>query len=135
MAVERRYHLIVATALWGTPGVIVTIKGVGTYTQVMQSQLWWLLIVTVGVGAGFYYIFRKITRRYIERIASLPAKSSWWQTFPPKGWLLIVFMMCLGVTLRFFPAVPIEFTASFYSALGPMLLAASLRFLSATSRP
>ena len=36
---------------------------------------------------------------------------------------------CLGIALRFIPGIPAEFTASFYSGLGPMLLVAALRFI------
>ena len=34
-------------------------------------------------------------------------------------------MLCLGISLKFIPGLPMEFTASFYSALGPMLLFAA----------
>lgn len=122
---------LTAAIIWGAPGVVIVLKGVRAYAFVSQSQLWWLLIITAVVTAGFYFMFRRITRRYISRIYSLPAKSPLWQTFPPKGWLLLVFMMCLGVALKLIPTTPIEFIASFYSALGPMLLVASIRFLRA----
>lgn len=129
MAVARNYLYLTAALIWGIPGVLITIKGVTAYSLVLPSQLWWLLAITASMTVGFFFIFRSITRRYIERIATLPAKSPLWQTFPPKGWLLLVFMMGIGMTLKLIPAVPIQFTASFYSALGPMLMLASLRFL------
>ncbi len=34
-----------------------------------------------------------------------------------------------GFLLKIIPYVPLEFTASFYSGLGPMLLLSSFRFL------
>lgn len=134
MTMARSYLYLMAAAIWGIPGVIITAKGVGAYTQVMQSQLWWLMMITSCVIMGFYFIFRSITRRYIERIASLSSRCRLWHTFPTKGWFLLLFMMSLGVALRHIPFIPIQFTASFYSALGPMLFVSSLRFLYAMMR-
>ena len=52
-----------------------------------------------------------------------------WQTFPTRGWILLLFMMGLGVALKHIPGVPSSFTASFYTGLGPMLLLSSGRYL------
>jgi hypothetical protein len=59
----------------------------------------------------------------------LPNTVMIWQIFPPNGWVMLVFMMGLGITLKYIPALPMSFTASFYSGLGPMLILAALRFL------
>ena len=93
------------------------------------EKLWWLLLITAGVLAGFYFMFTKIVNRYCSHIAALPEKTSIFQTFPVRGWILIVFMSCLGIALKFIPGVPLEFTASFYSGLGPMLVLAAVRFI------
>lgn len=94
-----------------------------------QDILWWLILITVLVLAGFFFMFSRIVDRYSARIAALPEKTSFGQTFPLRGWILIVFMSCLGVALKFIPGVPAEFTASFYSGLGPMLIFAACRFI------
>ena len=78
-------------------------------------------------------MFRRIVDRYCSRIASLPDNVTIWQTFPTRGWILVVFMMCLGIVLKHIPSVPSAFTASFYSGLGPMLVLASARFVSKSS--
>ncbi len=94
-----------------------------------QDKLWWLILITALVLAGFFFMFSRIVDRYSARIAALPEKTSFWQTFPLRGWILIVFMSCLGIALKFIPGVPAEFTASFYSGLGPMLIFAACRFI------
>ena len=94
------------------------------------EKLWWLLLITSVVLLGFYFMFTRIVKRYCARIAALPKKTSILQTFPLRGWILIVFMSCLGMALKFIPGVPLEFTASFYSGLGPMLVLASVLFCS-----
>lgn len=72
---------------------------------------------------------RRIVDRYCDRIASLPDQVKIWQTVPTRGWILLVFMMSLGIALKYIPEVPPAFTASFYSGLGPMLLVSSVRFV------
>ncbi|MBR1927644.1 MAG: hypothetical protein IJ840_07875 [Bacteroidales bacterium] len=125
---NKKYLYMIAAVIWGIPGVIITVKGIGAYSAMNPSKLWWLLIITLCVLLGFFFMFRRIADKYSARIASLPGKASFWQTFPLRGWILIAFMMCLGMALKFM-GVPPEFTASFYSGLGPMLLWSSYRFL------
>lgn len=93
------------------------------------ERLWWLLLITAFVLMCFYLMFRKAVNKYSARIAGLPRKTIPWQTFPPGGWILIVGMACLGVSLKFIPGLPAEFIASFYSGLGPMLILAACRFI------
>lgn len=126
---KRIYLYYIAAALWGIPGVIITLKGLRAYFTMPQDKLWWLILITVIVLAGFFFMFSRIVDRYSARIAALPEKTTFWQTFPLRGWILIVFMSCLGVALKFIPGVPAEFTASFYSGLGPMLIFAACRFI------
>ncbi len=129
MLMPRKCLYLIAALIWGIPGITITLKGINAYSNIQPSQLWWLLVATACTVIFFFCIFRRVTRRYIERIATLPDKCPPHQTFPPKGWILILFMMGLGITLKFIPGVPVQFTASFYTGLGPMLILSSLRFI------
>ena len=130
---NRKYLYFVAAVIWGIPGIIITLKGIGAYRMQPSDNLWWLLMITASVLAMFYMMFRRIVGRYCDRIASLPDKVKIWQTFPARGWILLVFMMGLGIALKHTPQVPSAFTASFYSGLGPMLLLSSIRFVAEKS--
>lgn len=120
---------LIAALIWGIPGAIIGIKGIRAYLQMSPEKLWWLLLITAGVLAGFYFMFTHIVDKYSRRIAAQPQKTTVWRTFPLKGWILVICMSCLGIALKFIPGIPAEFTASFYSGLGPMLLVAALRFI------
>ena len=120
---------LIAALIWGIPGIIISVKGVRAYLTMQPENLWWLRLITAAVIAGFYLMFSLIVDRYSARIASLPQKTTLWQTFPLRGWILVICMSCLGIVLRFIPAVPMSFTASFYSGLGPMLVVAACRFI------
>ncbi len=134
MFVPRTAHYLLAALIWGAPGVTITIKGITAYSSVPQSELWWLLIATATVVVAFFYIFSRVARRYIDRISTLPEKSPAYSTFPLRGWMLLLFMMGLGITIKYLPYIPVQFIASFYSALGPMLLLSSVRFVISACR-
>ncbi|MCR5352518.1 MAG: hypothetical protein K6E35_08540 [Bacteroidales bacterium] len=120
---------IVAAVIWGVPGAILTLKGLKAYLAMPGASLWWLLLITAAVLTGFFFMFGRIVDKYSARIAALPTHTNFFQTFPLRGWILVVFMMCLGMVLKFIPGIPAEFTASFYSGLGPMLLWSAVRFI------
>ena len=131
---NRNCLYYIAAVLWGIPGIIVTVKGIKAYLTMPLQKLWWLLFITIFVLMSFFLMFRKIVDRYSTRIATLPKKTTLWQTFPLRGWILIVCMSCLGIALKFISGILAEFTASFYSGLGPMLLFAACRFISNQKR-
>ena len=150
--------------LWGIPGVDVFLKGILAYRVQATEDLWWLLLISLAVITAFFFMFRKIVDRYSARIAALPSEQASaqasalpseqstarvhiWQTFPLRGWIMLVCMMGLGITLKHLPEILTSlsdaavgsaatlnnylstFTASFYCGLGPMLIWAALRFL------
>ena len=72
---------LIAALIWGIPGIIISVKGFRAYLTMAPGNLWWLLLITMAVIAGFI------------------------------------------------PGIPMSFTASFYSGLGPMLVVAACRFI------
>ena len=86
--------------------------------------------MSVLVFAGFYVMFTGIVRKYAERIEAMPEpRTSIFKTFSIKGYLIIAFMITLGITLRRIPQVSDSFIAWFYCGLGPGLLSAGIRFI------
>ncbi|MBQ3673819.1 MAG: hypothetical protein II928_05035 [Paludibacteraceae bacterium] len=126
---KKRFLYLIAALIWGIPGVMITIKGIKAYTAMPSDELVWLLLITVGVLSGFILMFRRIVNRYCGLIDEQPEKTSIWYTFPLRGWILIICMSCLGIALKFMPFIPAEFTASFYSGLGPALIIAAILFM------
>ena len=129
--IKRHYSYFSAGAIWGIPGINIALKGFRAYLLIKGGNIWWLVGTTIAVALFFFIIFRKVSRRYTERISTLPERVMIWQIFPPKGWILLLFMMGLGIALKYIPGIPMAFTASFYSGLGPMLVVAAVRFMAA----
>ena len=131
MVITKRELYLTAALIWGIPGFAITYKGITAYNKMPQPQLWLWLAITFGVIIFFYFIFKRVAGQYIKHIATLSQPYSLYQTFPTNGWILILFMMTLGIILKNIPTIPLEFTASFYSGLGPMLILSSIQFLRA----
>lgn len=125
---RRVYLYIIAAIVWGVPGVILSLKGVNAYALQPMKDLWWLLLITACVVAMFYFIFSRVVKKYSAHIASQPEQTAVWHTFSLRGWALIIFMMGLGMAIKYI-SVPTQFIASFYSGLGPMLILAAVKFL------
>ncbi len=127
--INKRILYLIAAAIWGIPGIIITAKGITAYTTIPVDESWWLCLITAGVLISFIWMFRRIVNRYCSLIAALPDKTTIWHTFPLRGWVLIVCMSSLGIALKFISCIPAEFTASFYSGLGPALVVAGCLFV------
>ena len=75
-------------------------------------------------------MFTGIVRKYAERIHQLPGpKEPVYKIFGLKGYLIIAFMITLGITFKHIPGIPEPFFAWFYLGLGLGLISAGIRFL------
>ncbi len=128
----KTIHLLAINGIfWTAIGIKIAAIGIGSYCQTgCSNALIWMIPLSVLVFAGFYMMFTGIVRKYSERIMSMPdEKTSIFRTFSIKGYLIIAFMISLGIGLKHIPGIPGSFFAWFYSGLGPGLLSAGIRFL------
>ena len=127
--IPTKYLLLVNGLLWTAIGIRIAIIGV-TYYQGLESVKWWYYLLSAIVFAGFWFMFTGVVRKYAERIMAMAEpRTSIFRTFSVKGYLIIAFMITLGITLKRIPQVPDSFIAWFYSGLGPGLLSAGIRFI------
>lgn len=128
----RTIHLLAINGLlWTAIGVKIAVTGILSYCQTGSSgALIWMIPLSVLVFAGFYMMFSGVVRKYSARIMAMTdEKTSIFRTFSVKGYLVILFMISLGIGLKHIPGIPSSFFAWFYSGLGPGLLSAGIRFL------
>ena len=131
MCKVRKIHLLAINGLlWSAIGSKIATTGVINYLAMPKDKLWWMLLLSLLVFSGFYVMFTGIVRKYADRIHNLPGpKESVFKTFGLKGYLIIAFMISLGISLKYIPGIPKPFFAWFYLGLGLGLLSAGLRFL------
>ena len=134
--IKTKHLLAVNGLLWTAIGTKITITGISHYLRVGNPQaLLWMIPLSVLVFAAFYMMFTGVVRKYSARILSMTEeRTAIWKTFSLKGYLIIAFMISLGIGLKHIPGIPSNFFAWFYCGLGPGLLSAGIRFLLRWSR-
>ena len=129
LKISTRHLLLVNGLLWLAVGTRILLIGIDSYRGLENIRSWYLLLSAV-VFAGFYRMFTGVVRRYAARILSMPGlRTSILKTFSLKGYLIIAFMITLGIFLRRIPQVPDSFIAWFYCGLGSGLISAGIRFV------
>lgn len=129
LKIPTRHLIFVNGLLWSAIGTKIALTGIGSYLSLPVVH-WWYYLLSVLVFVGFYVMFTGIVRKYAERIEGMAEpRTSIFKTFSIKGYIIIAFMITLGITLRRIPQVPDSFIAWFYCGLGPGLLSAGIRFI------
>ena len=129
LKIPTRHLILLNGLLWSTIGIKILLTGISYYLRLPVIH-WWYYLLSGFVFAGFYVMFTGIVRKYAERIEAMPEpKTSIFKTFSVKGYIIIAFMITLGITLKRIPQVPDSFIAWFYCGLGPGLLSAGIRFI------
>lgn len=129
LKIPTRHLLLVNGLLWTAIGTRIAIIGVNAYRG-LETIPWWYFLLSAVVFTGFWFMFTGMVGKYSRRILAMTEpRTSIFRTFSVKGYLIIAFMITLGITLRRIPQVPDSFIAWFYSGLGPGLLSAGIRFI------
>ena len=127
--IPTKYLLLVNGLLWTAIGTRIALIGIDYY-QRLEHIPWWYFLLSAVVFAGFWFMFTGVVRRYSARIMAMTEpRTSIFKTFSVKGYIIIAFMITLGITLKRIPQVPDSFIAWFYCGLGPGLLSAGIRFI------
>jgi len=121
---KPRTLLIIGGALWAIAGVNIAIIGLRCAFQIHQ---WWIYLAAIPVFIIFrYVIFGPVGKKYAKRITAFTEeKVPVWRVYSVAGYLIMVFMMSLGIILRVEHLVPTWSIAFFYLGLGLALLLAS----------
>jgi hypothetical protein len=136
-AIPRRLLLLLASAFWAVAGGILVVRaffwleeqGTGTMVSVESAS------IAIAVTAYLLW-FSKLVLRNIARIHKLPEWACAFAFTAWHGYLMIGFMMTLGIVLRN-SQIPRIYLAVPYAIMGAILLAGSARFIKEylTSRP
>ena len=133
LPVNREHLLLMQVLVWLAPGIVITRKGILALLQVAETypeRVWWLTLIAVAVAVTFSLMFNSFIKRYTERILTFPERrKSLFSFLDLHGYILITFMMCLGIGLKYVPGMPAEFFAGFYPGLGIALSIAGIRYL------
>ena len=127
--VRRRTLIITAGLVWIIAGI--NVLKIGILTGLKDPTCW----TQEAIGAViifcvfFFLIFRKMFVKHAVRITLKDDDNHPLAFFDAKGWIIMVFMIAMGITIRTFHLLPDWFIAFFYTGLSVALVATGVLFL------
>lgn len=127
-AVPKPYLFGLAGLLWTFAGLILCVRAI-LWLNVYSAGV--ELVLEAGSLAlaviGYFVLFVRVVQKNINRIAQLPDRACVFAFTAWQGYIMIGFMMTIGITLRN-TSIPKYFLAVPYTAMGEILLIGSARF-------
>lgn len=116
--VNRQVLLITAGIVWIVAGA--NILRIGIVTWLNDSQYWLFKVgeATVVFLLFFVLVFRKLYYKHTRRIEQKKKeKNCPFSFFDAKGWIVMCFMIAMGITIRTLHLLPDTFISVFYTGL------------------
>lgn len=124
---NKRGLIITNALLWTFASYKILGKAV---PAIIADHRWWVVAIGLVVLTGFTIMFHKVSSKYTRRILSLEGERfPIWKFMSAKGYILIGFMMSMGIGLGHIPGMPQAFFASFYTGLGTGLGYGAVKYL------
>ncbi len=127
-AVHKYWLILLAGVMWSAVGAMLIWRAEGWLSNMEQRLA--LTLGILGAIAGIVaYRFGMIrtAHKNLNRLCSLPERSCLFAFNSPKGYVLIIGMIALGITLRR-SSIPRQYLAPIYTTMGGALLLSSLHF-------
>lgn len=126
--IGQRWLYLAAGVLWGAAGAMLCARACGWLASEDTAHA--LLHLTIGAVCGaliYRFKFSRVADKNIRRIGRLAGRAHPLAFQSPPTYLLIAFMMSLGIVLRR-SALPRHLLAILYLGIGLGLVLASLRY-------
>lgn len=131
MDIHIRKHILflIAGLVWFFAGINILRIGVLTWME-QQKHLLYITLGAVFIFIFFFFvIFKPLFYKHTARIRQKKEKSCMFSFFDVKGWVMMIFMISLGITIRHFQLLPPAFIAAFYTGLSTALIATGILFI------
>ncbi len=128
--VSRKNLLLTAGFIWVVVGINILIIGITTWLNYPHYGWWSAMGAFVIFAIFFFVIFRRLYKKHTMRISSkIHDKNCPFAFFDIRGWLIMLFMMFLGMCIRHFELLPSTFISMFYTGLSSALILTGLQFI------
>lgn len=128
--VNRQFLLITAGILWIIAGANILRIGIATWINNTQDWMFKAGEATVIFLLFFVFIFRKLYYKHTRRIEKKKEnKNCPFSFFDVKSWIVMVFMIALGITIRSLHLLPDSFISVFYTGLSIALILTGILFI------
>lgn len=128
--VKSKYLYLLASVFWLIAGINVIRIGIDVMHNT-ESQLFVFATLALIVFIFFFrFIFKRTVENNINRINALDDDIiPFWKFMDLKGYIIMFFMISLGVSIRYFNLLPDFFISFFYIGLGGALTMAAFKYL------
>jgi hypothetical protein len=117
-AVDKKFLLLTAGLMWCGVGLMLISFAVSWLSHYEGSGK--ILFYTIGLLAGLpihFLGFSKLAQKNIARLMAFQGKKCLFSFITWKSYLIIIFMVTLGITLRH-SAIPKQYLSILYNGLG-----------------
>ena len=128
--VNRQILLIIAGTVWIIAGG--NILRIGIVTWMNNSHDWMFKIgeATIVFLLFFVLIFKRLYYKHTRRIEQKKeTRNCPFSFFDVKGWIIMAFMITIGILTRTLHLLPEAFIAVFYTGLSVVLITTGTRFI------
>ena len=128
--VNRQFLLITAGIVWIIAGTNILRIGIVTWMNSTQDWMFKIGEATVIFLLFFVFIFRKHYYKHTRRIEEKKEdKNCPFSFFDVKSWIMMAFMIALGITIRSLHLLPDSFISVFYTGLSIALILTGILFI------
>lgn len=127
--VSRKALIFTAGLAWVIAGANILRIGINTWLYDSMSWPFKLVGAVLIFGIFFTFVFRRLFGKNILRITQKNDSNCPFAFFDAKGWIVMVAMITLGITVRHFHLLPNWFIAMFYTGLSSALILTGMLFL------
>lgn len=127
--VNRQVLLITAGIVWVVAGANILRIGITTWLGSSGNRFIMIGGTVVVFMLFFFFIFKRLFNKHTQRIEQKKEKNCPFSFFDVKGWIIMTFMIALGITIRRLHLLPDAFIAVFYTGLSIALLSTGILFL------
>jgi hypothetical protein len=128
MQLKKSYLIIAAGCMWMIAGINVFHIGFQVW-DIKKTMPWLHFFGVIATFLFFGIIFNRVYKKNVNRISKMDNLRNPLLFFDAKGWLIMFFMISLGVTVRHFELLPMYVIAAFYQGMGACLAIHGGRFV------
>ena len=127
--VTKNTLVITAGIVWLLAGI--NILRIGISCWINDSHYWFFKVceATIVFLLFFGLIFHKLYKKHTHRISQKKSKNCPFSFFDVKSWIIMIFMISLGITIRSFHLLPESFISVFYTGLSIALILTGILFI------
>lgn len=126
---HRPVLLVTNGILWIGAGTNILLTGIRTWSSSSFNALL-IAALAVLVFVAFHRMFSSMVRKNVARVHAMQEERAFiLRMMPVRTWIILIFMMSLGITLKLTGIAPAFFIAFFYCGLGSALTEAGLRYV------